>query len=381
MADSNPDYRNKYYSEQVTKQKWKEEFFNKTVQQLKTEERFVNYFKQFDPTSAESFIKHYATLKVRWFESGNDLKEWERGKSKLRMKNCFYALREIQQRKLFNAQCLWRAEKIKLPEIEICYDFRYWEDHIFGYNFISPINEEDIEFYIRYLRESPCNEPFDWNGDYQDYDEFMSQRRETGNAFSQNSWFRYYDSQEGTEWYLDLPNIRHEKEEKYLDIYRDDDRAKNPDKYNHTNSDKRAWLDRFENNFIADFVKAHESPLFYRMYLTHEKETELNELNEKVEEYLEKLEEIPLDYLAIEPADDWRTAVSLTYERYRREKVISLLPEAFEIYLKHLGREWNFPGKKEYLYGDDTYKTICKVWKEHLLKARVLNGEPADLNF
>jgi hypothetical protein len=29
----------------------------------------------------------------------------------------------IQQKKLFDIQCLWRAEKLELKEISICYQF------------------------------------------------------------------------------------------------------------------------------------------------------------------------------------------------------------------------------------------------------------------
>ena len=383
MADSNTDSHKNYYTNQVTKQKWKEEFYKKTVEQLQTEERFVTYFKQFNPKSAEEYIKYYATRKVNWFESATDLRNWEKRKVKERMKDCFSAFIEIQQRKLFNAQCLWRAEKIKLQDIEICYDFKYWENHIFGCRDISPINEEDIELYTRFLRETPYNLQFDDYHDYQEYDDFKTAKRETGSAFEDNSWYSYYDIHEGTGYYLDLPDIRGQKEEKYMDIYRDDDRAKNPEKYVYPNpkADNRPSLDWYGGDFMANFVKTHETPAFYRMYLQDVKDRELNELNEKVDYNLAVLEEIPIDYLAIEPADDWRTAVALTVERYRRENVISLLPEAFEMYLKHLGHDWNYPGKSEYADRYDSYKSICKHWKETLISARVLNGEPADLNF
>src|SRR5664279_2170094 len=105
MTESKPDPTNNYYTTQVTKQKWKEEFYIKTVNQLKTEERFVNYFKQFDPTSVESYITSYATRKTQWFEAATDLRNWEKRKSKERMKDCFSAFIDIQQRKLFNAHC------------------------------------------------------------------------------------------------------------------------------------------------------------------------------------------------------------------------------------------------------------------------------------
>jgi len=384
MPEPNTDHHNKYYNQQISTEKWKEEFYNKTVHQLKTEERFITYFKQFDPISVETFIKSYARQKVEWFSAGNNLKKWEQSKSTQWMKSCFIALIEIQQKKLFNAQCLWRAEKIKLPGIGICYDFRYWEDHIFACHDIPPITEAEIDLYTCYLKETPCNEPFDELKNYQDYEEFVNQKNEAGDAFWDNPWYSYYDSKEGTESYFGLTDIRSDKEEKYMDIYRKDYNEKHRQEIEtrQQNQDTKPYLSRFDNDFMSDFVKRHETPAFYRMYLQSESESQLNEMNEKADYSIGMLEEIPLDYLAIEPADDWRVAVALTYERYRREKVIALLPQAFEIYLKHLGHDWKYPGRNERRsMDDDPYKGISRMFFDMIIQGRVLNGEPADLNF
>lgn len=384
MPESNTDPYNKYYKDQIAEEKWKEEFYQKTVNELKTEERFVTYFKQFDPDSVEKFIHNYATRKVQWFLSGEGLKKWEQSKSKQWMEDCFVALIEIQQKKLFNAQCLWRAEKLKLPCIEICYDFMYWEEHIFACPDISPINEQDIDLYTRYLRESPLHVPFDERKEYQDYDEFKRIQTESGNPFEDIPWYLYYDDKEGTGSYFDLPDIRGAKEAAYIEIYHNDLELKRSQGIlpQLPAVDSLTMYPVDYSEFKLDFAKRYETPAFYRLFVRDELEAQLNKLNEQPEYSISLLEEIPIDYLAIEPADDWRTAVNCTYERYRRERVIDLLPNALAIYLKHLGHDWHYPGryeKDEIVL--DPEKGLSKHYLKMILQGRVLNGEPADLNF
>lgn len=384
MPESNTDHHNKFYKSKTAEEKWKAEFYQKTVLELKTEERFVTYFKEFDPNSVEKFIHNYATRKVQWYLSGEGLKNWEQSKSKQWMKDCFVALIEIQQKKLFNAQCLWRAEKLQMSCIGICYDFMYWNDHIFACPDISPITEQDIDLYSRYLRETPFNVRFDEFKDYQDYDDLKRIQQEYGNPFEDNPWYAYYDDKEGTSSYFDLPDIRGEKEAAYVAIFHKDlalRRSLGIEPPLPSTSLQPMFPSDYDE-FKLEFAKRHETPALYRQFVKDDSEQKLNELNEQPEYCISLLEEIPLDYLAIEPADDWRTAVTCTYERYRRERVIDLLPKAFALYLKHLGRDWHYPGRyKTDEIVPDPEKGLSKHYLKTILQGRTLNGEPADLNF
>jgi hypothetical protein len=384
MSDSNTNPGDKIYSRRTNEEKWKEEFYLKTVNELKTEERFVNYFKQFDPASVEKFITTYATRKVQWHLSGENLKKWEESKSKQWMKDCFAALIEIQQKKLLNAQCLWRAEKLKMSCVGICYDFHYWHDHIFACPDIDPINEQDIELYSHYLLKTPLNVPFDYPKEYQDYDEIMRIKLETGDVYTDNPWYKYYDEHEGTGSYHDLPDIRGAKEASYFEIYHKDLQRKRsqgivPPLPVH---DPRPMFNKEYSEFKLDIAKKHETPAIYRRFVRDELESQLYELNEQPENCISLLEEIPFDFLAVEPADDWRTAVSSTYERYRRGRIIDLLPRAFAMYLKHKGRDWHYPGRyKNDNIAPDPERGLSKHYLKMILEGRVINGEPADLNF
>jgi hypothetical protein len=260
----------------------------------------------------------------------------------------------------------------------------YWQDHIFACQAITPITEEEIDLYTRYLRETPFNERFDQWKNYQDKDEMISIKRESGNVFEENPWYMYYDEKEGTGSYFDLPDIRGAKEDVYIELFHKDHRQKSNQETEIENLsyDTRPYFSRYDGDFMQDFVKRHETPSFYRLFLQDKRNSQRYGLNEQPNFCISLLEEIPLDYLAIEPADDWRTAVTCTYERYRREKIIETLPQAFALYLKHQGHDWNYPGRSKFSeINVDPDKGLSKHFLKMILEGRILNGEPADLNF
>ena len=64
------------------------------------------------------------------------------------------ALREIQQKKLFDLQCQWRAEMIELKGISTTNDFEYWEMNIREAKFLTRITEGELKTYMDYLKSS-----------------------------------------------------------------------------------------------------------------------------------------------------------------------------------------------------------------------------------
>src|SRR5665213_924310 len=92
---------------------------NETYEDLKNNSKYKEYFEQYRPDSIEEFIKSYSQQKGNcWLRHGemylkleNDAHNWFR----VEADKCLW---EIQQKKLFNLQCLWRAEKIQLEGVE-----------------------------------------------------------------------------------------------------------------------------------------------------------------------------------------------------------------------------------------------------------------------
>ncbi len=126
MADKG-NFSNSYYQSRISDKEQNEALYKKKVKMLRSEDRFKEYFNQFDPASVETFIENYAKDWVHWQTTGKSLRDYEKQKKDDWMKGCIYGLKVIQQKKFFNLQCLWRAEKIKLEGFKICYDFDYWQ--------------------------------------------------------------------------------------------------------------------------------------------------------------------------------------------------------------------------------------------------------------
>ncbi len=71
-------------------------------------------------------------------------------------------LQYIQQKKLFDAQCLWRAEQLDIPDIQICYDFMIWEKDILNCPFIDVLlgHLEVVDKRDIYSKSYPSNQIF-----------------------------------------------------------------------------------------------------------------------------------------------------------------------------------------------------------------------------
>src|SRR5882762_2361302 len=132
-------------SENEQKQEWRTE--------IDANESMQKYFSQFSSASVESFIDHLLRNKNMWMEHGDRYTERMETDGVQWVYSAFRHLQIIQQKKLFDAQCLWRAEKLAIKEVELCADFRVWEQDILNCPFIDPVSREDIDLYTDYLQQ------------------------------------------------------------------------------------------------------------------------------------------------------------------------------------------------------------------------------------
>ena len=140
------------------------------------------------------------------------------------------ALWEIQQKKLFNYQCLWRAERVVTEHVETEMDFNYWSRNIKNCAFIKPISDEEFNMYKDYYETKEVDdfdETFKYI-DWQDYHTYKEEAKGDEETISYPEWYEYYDMREGTNALMLLPDIRGEKEGFYLDLLHEHKRAKKP---------------------------------------------------------------------------------------------------------------------------------------------------------
>src|SRR6478752_3826989 len=152
--------RPNWIDQEITKNEKRDELFRKFVHELKTEDRYLNYFKQFSGHSVESFIKDYAYSKTNWYDRAEDnLFTIEYYQNKW-LEYAIECIESILNKKLFDLQCAWRSEKIKIEGVNFSYLFSLWESDIFRCPFIEPATQEDVELFIRFLRKCPIEQDY-----------------------------------------------------------------------------------------------------------------------------------------------------------------------------------------------------------------------------
>jgi hypothetical protein len=139
-------------SEAVIKAERISRIYEETMQQLRTEERFVNFLKNYNETSRESFIKYYAQTKATWYDLADD-----RYRYRKRAKNRYYSkalerFNEIFLKKLFNMKCRWVAGEMDLQGVEISSDFSRFAAHPETCSFVEPISSKELACYMQFLQ-------------------------------------------------------------------------------------------------------------------------------------------------------------------------------------------------------------------------------------
>ena len=334
------------------------------------------YFKQFASYSVATFIDCYARDKKWWINYGKrnvDKKEYHSIKWVTKAAD---HLATIQQKKMFDMQCLWRAEKINIPQVQLCYDFKIWEKDILNCPFLEPVNEDDIHLYAQYLQSDNAiddDENGRWSIDeWQDYDEIKNAYNNEDADRNFPEWYDFYNSRRGTGVYMILPDIRGEKEEFYMELARKEERSKNPqppyipENYLwYTDVEKRDW-----------FIKTFETKEIQEFYAAYEWSQRNAGLREDLEYYLYTLYEAD-EPVAMEANMDWAEAIKRTAIKYRNQKIAEALPQAWEQYMLNIQMGIAFENERKFTTKD----TIRKIYEEGIIKSRKLNGELEDLEF
>ncbi len=351
---------------------------------LRNELKYKKFFAGYHPSDVEEFIKAYSARKTTWINWGKFYYEHNEDHQLRFYNQALQCLWQIQQKKLFNLQCQWRSEKIKLPGVLATIDFRYWENNIKQCTFISPITQWEFELYLDYIQSDEVEldpSEADFEFEWQDYlrfsDEYNSAKDEE--ELIVPLWYQFYDNRMGTDSLMALPDIRGDKESKYLKAYYEDANKHLPgEKSDILKIEKKDsdYLSVYNPAIIEKFVRMYEDKEILRYFLSYEKSHKpmefADELAEMAFKELRDLnEEIP-----IKASSDWREALIDTWEEYRRKQIIKLLPLVYEDYLQkqELGISYEPENTKEIVLE-------MEEWRTAITKGRELLLEPPDFNF
>ena len=386
------------------------DYTNWTLEQVKdelrTKQMYLDYFEKFDPNSIEEFIDRYAPIKLQMIENQDRYK-----KGTDFFKGRFIELADkyidmILQKKLFNLQCQWRAGLIQLPLVRICRDFEYWSQHIRACPFIPIITPQEIELCISFLHQE-----YDFYADatifgnkWQDYEQFKYAESQQGDYDEDNDeeeqapfaasglppLYLYFDTYQNTSGLINLPDIRGDKEEQYLAIYRDIEKFKEEQLAAQTPVDVAPPVPTVSapyrprlfwgNEDIKTFVETVEEPDVIDAH-TYYYENYQFDRDFDFEECLIYLRDFKEPF-PIEAHNDWREAVRLVLLRQTQLKAADMLPYVYETYLMEFDKPYNL--KKimadkiaSHKYDpQDVFYQVAESFKEYIFIGRkALQGD------
>jgi hypothetical protein len=351
--------------EKELKIKWRKELAdNEAVQQ---------YFKNYRADDVAEFITSYLRKKYLWHKFGDFYREMDDKNQSQWINAAHDHLGLILQKKLFDLQCLWRAEQMELEGIEICYDFNVWEHDIFNCPCIEPVTKSEIEMYQDCLNEGDVIfYRFGLGEDWQNYHELK--KAYDGDARYIHPWYEFHDLRTGNNKLLLLPNIRGEKEQFYINLCRENEN-KNESivEQSATTFDSQPMLTTFDEKTLSYFVKTFEARAVQNNYKYCNQGIESETLihyEHIIKQLLNANEEVP-----IKSNNDFKEALDLAYHEYRCKKIVEHLPLAHEQYLFNIKMGFSFETK------DDFYKESRPYYMKRILEGRILKGEEGNLDF
>lgn len=353
--------------------------------ELRNNIAYKEFFSMYHPDDIEEFIKAYARRKVTWMHWGKYYYTHNQ-EHQLRFYNkaqdCLW---QIQQKKLFNLQCQWRAERIKIPGISCTTDFRFWEYNIKQCSFMPAITHWEFEMYMDYFRSEESEiDPaeYDFEFEWQDYSRMAENINSNKESISIAIplWYRFYDNRMGTGTLLCLPDLRGEKENKYLKAYYE--YVNNEENKSHLSvqpsaQDENNYLSVYNPVVVEKFVRLYEDKEILRYFLSYEKShKQLDFDDEMAEVAFKELREIN-ETIAIKEGTDWRDSLVQTWEAYRRKQIVNILPLVYDEYVMKQDLSIFYDKERDI----KELKADMEKWRDAILKGRELLAEPKDFNF
>jgi hypothetical protein len=383
----------------------REKIFKQTLERFAQDKEVQEYLQEFQPSSVQSVLESYAWQKAKWLvdKPGSEwCLEYTALKTPLEAQDC---LGNIQQKKLFDKQCLWRAEMFTHPAIETTADFNYWERNILNCPFIDPITEDDIELYIEFLKEY-LGENLTFLGSWQDYNTYNSahatvskmmqqppeeKEEEDNEAYDEEDkdennlmppWYTFVNQRRGDGHYLLQPDKRQEKEWFYSRKANAEQTELAKERFKLNPPDTRPYLQLFKREDIEMFINDYEEnadeilsayDIHQKLYNSPEEE-KMYWVNEAWEELKDCTE--PFEIAA--GVTDWKEALIKTARQWTNTKLVRMLPFYYDEYLFRRGSGIANTCDEEQVA---TYRRMADDYKKTILRGRELSGEPADLNF
>ena len=362
----------KYAQQQIEADKRRAVLTEQVRRDLETNPRYKEFFGAYEPNSVKSFIDEYSWRKVFYLEHGERCIGSEEDDLLRFVAEGAMHLWNIQRKKLFNLECLWRAEKIELTGVEQTWDFRYWEHHLERCPFLPPITDEEVEAYTDYVLSGQLEDD-----DMMSWESlrFLSDTdMEEGPQYPE--WYAFYDTRFDTPSLFNLPDIRGEKESFYRRLsYKEKEEKRNEMEKAASPNEDRPRIGYHDLDAIEAFIRRFEDKKLLR-YFNAVVRYNMRHEDEEIESAIEMLE-CSDEPVPIEASGSWRDGLIKAADNFHRKKLSEGVRTAYREYLIRLESGVYIEDNEK----DDFMNAIRKGVKEEIIRGRILNGEPPDLNF
>ena len=357
-----------------------------TEQELRLNPAYHLFFMNYNERSIEAFIRNYARKKATYITKGPSyikVEEQEQLKYKVLAEEALWA---IQQKKLFNLQCQWRAEQVRLKGIEHCAQFQLLSANIQFCPYINLISRAEVNLYIEYLQSGQVGELF-WMENWQDYETFkadyISQQNEQEHeplADRVPTWYSFYDMHMGTAVLMGLPDTRGEKEYRYRSAFRKKRTDLQKQNETLTEGDYRPFLNAYDTDIIEHFIKEFEDTKLLKYFRVVEsvvsKFNETTEVDDAIAILKDTDEPIPIN-----GSEDWRESIILAARRFELDQIAKMLPVVFEEYQFRNENNINYDQSETCKKKAEHAFEMCEIAKTQIKNGREILGEKGDLNF
>ncbi|GAA4009598.1 hypothetical protein GCM10022408_22140 [Hymenobacter fastidiosus] len=358
--------------------------------------RYDEFFAPYQPRFRESFAHHYVLARQAWISVGQANEDQPNRRLLIHAKDAYVALWAIQQKKLFDLQCRWRAEELTdVPGVVISDDFGTLSAAIENCAPLPAITAEEFALYLEWVRQADYARDLDDRNDgcfvWQNH-RFIREalapdappliaRVQPVLKKTVSDWYRFHNARTGHDRLLYLPDHRGAKEERYWNAWREQQREQEAiARAVGTAPDPRPlYLPPEEQEALAtEFARHFESARLNRWRETKEllrpRQTEEDRRMDLMANFLlSNPEPVP-----VAAAADWREATRQAYYAYCHRQLLEQLPVVYDEYLQR--QSWGITQPNRLDWELSKYD-LARYYRGWLLAGRARLGEPEDFNF
>ena len=355
--------------------------------------RYDAFFAPYRPEIRAQFVRDYVTRRHLWSQYGDFYGRHLAGQLTQFEQEAYVRLWDIQQKKLFDLQCEWRAELVTVPGVNTSADFETLSSRIENCAVIPPITPAELDMYLDWVRQADYEEDLQdrWGGrfSWQRYKDVKGQLDPESDEADEDDfmfeevseWYEFHNQRTGNGRLLRLPDLRGPKEERYLDAWRARSKAKReadaPAAPMAPPDPRPTYLGHKETlQLFGTFAQQFESAALNRQRDTYEAANPPSTWeDEELERVLRFLQDID-EPVPIAAGDDWRLALRQASYSFRQRKLLDSLPLAYEAYCQR--QEW---GIAQPACSEREPHSMATWYNKAILKGRKALGEPKDFNF